>query len=148
MLRIMTSVLVKLMFRSSWCAYLLKRPVFSQSCMWLWVLESRARSSAKSRSSKVEKGVHLMPLGWSSVVRRITQSMAVQKQCRHHAALSDTRLDLKTNTTVLYPTTEGFIEALYNLENPLGNTIGSKYVPQADSVYTVEGLLEIYKVYV
>ena len=147
MLRIMTSVLVKLMFRSRWCAYLLKRLVFSQSCMWLWVLETRARSSAKSRSSKVEKGVDLMPLGCSSVVRRITQSIAVQKHCRHHATLSDIRLDLKTNTTVLYATTEGFIEALYNLDNPLGNSIGSKYVPQADSVYTVEGLLEIYKVY-
>ena len=71
-----------------------------------------------------------MPLGWSSIVRHgITQSM--------------TKLDI----IVLYATSEGFIEALDKLDNLWENTIGSKYVPPAVSVYTVESLLEIYRAY-
>ena len=56
---------------------MLRRDVFS--CMCWWVCETSARSSAKSRSSSVDRRVHLMPRGWFSVVRRITQSITMLK---------------------------------------------------------------------
>ena len=67
---IMTSVFYWLIFRPTCCAKVLRREVLS--CMCWCVCETTARSSAESRSSSVEMRVHLMPRGWSSVVRCIT----------------------------------------------------------------------------
>ena len=50
--------------------------LFFFSCMWQWVRDKRARSSAHF-SSTVEKCIHLIPLGLSSVVRRCTQSVTM-----------------------------------------------------------------------
>ena len=58
--------------------HLLRQHVFSGMC-WC-VRDSSAGLLAKSRSSSVSKSVHLIPLGWSSVVRHIIQSIARLKR--------------------------------------------------------------------
>ena len=50
------------------------------SCKWWWVCDNKARSSAKSRSSNGDVVFHLIPLGASSVVFLITQSMTILKR--------------------------------------------------------------------
>ena len=74
---VMTSVFLWLIFRLTYWEKVLRRDVFS--CMCWWVCETSARSSAKSRSSSVDKRVHLMPRAWFSVVRRITQPITMLK---------------------------------------------------------------------
>lgn len=54
--------------------------------------------------------------------------------------------DLEADVTALDTTTECFVEALDKLDNLLRDTIGSKYALQVLSVYTIKGLLEVYKV--
>ena len=71
----MASVFFKLIVKPTWLLNMLSRSVFSWMCWQVW--DNKAKSSAKSRSSSVEKGVHLMPLRWSSTVRRRTQSIAI-----------------------------------------------------------------------
>ncbi|CAL8406454.1 unnamed protein product [Arctogadus glacialis] len=49
-------------------------------CMLYWLVNRRARSSAKSRSSSWENRVHWMSLGLSAVVLVVIQSMATRKR--------------------------------------------------------------------
>ena len=78
MFRVMTSVFLLLIWGPTCWPNLLRRRVFSRVCWCVW--DSSARSSAKSRSSSVSNSVHLIPLRWSSVVCRITQSITKLKR--------------------------------------------------------------------
>ena len=71
----MAYVFFKLILKPTWLLNMLSRSVFSWMCCRVW--DNRAKSSAKSRSSSIVKGVHLMPLRWSSIVRQRTQSIAI-----------------------------------------------------------------------
>lgn len=68
----MTCVFVVLIFRPACFAYSLNLPVFS--CRWSLFEDKTTRSSAKSRSSKWEKGVHWIPLRVPDVIWRMIQS--------------------------------------------------------------------------
>ncbi len=50
------------------------------TCMSYWLVDRRARSSAKSRSSSWENRVHWMPLDLSAVVLVVIQSMVTRKR--------------------------------------------------------------------
>ena len=54
----MASVFFKLIVKPTWLLNLLIQSVFSWMCCQVW--DNRAKSSAKSRSSSVEKGGHLL----------------------------------------------------------------------------------------
>ena len=71
----MASVFFKLILKPTWLLNMLSKSVFSWMCCCGW--DNRVKSSAKSRSSCIVKGVHLMPLCWSSIVRQRTQSIAI-----------------------------------------------------------------------
>ena len=71
----MASVFFKLILKLTWLLNMLSRSVFSWVCCRVW--DNRAKSSAKSRSSSTVKGVHLMPLRWSSIVGQRTQSIGL-----------------------------------------------------------------------
>ena len=66
MLKAMTSDFFWLIVKPICWAKLQRRDDFSCICCCVW--DNNARSSAKSKSSRKEKRVHLMPLFWSSVV--------------------------------------------------------------------------------
>ena len=122
-LRVMTSIFLRLMLSPTWCAYVLSRLVFSCMCLWVW--ERSLISSTWSILSRVEERVHLVPLGWSSVVHRITQSMAI----------------LKRNAEITHPCRTPVLTSKL-----MWDTIGSKDAPKAISVDAIKGLLEVHKV--
>ena len=88
------------------------------------MLDSSARSSAKSKSSIVSKSVHLIPLGWSFVVRRITR---VEKYCRHDTSL--TYVCLEVQAAAPHAAGEVVVDALNDLDDGQGNPIGSQNAP-------------------
>ena len=70
-------VFVVLIWSPVWFEYLFKRLDFS--CMLLKLVESMARPSAKSRSSKCDSRSHCIPLDLSDVDFFITQSIVMMK---------------------------------------------------------------------
>ena len=71
----MASIFFELIVKLTWLLNMLSQSVFSWICCQVW--DNRAKLSAKLGSSSVEKGVHLMPLHWSSSVQWRTQSIAI-----------------------------------------------------------------------
>ena len=79
---------VELIFISSVFFLLILRPVPADmvsrrvflSCIWLWLCDRSARSSAKSRSSSCDHNVHCIPLLLPVVVVFMIQSMTRRKR--------------------------------------------------------------------
>ena len=109
--------------------------------------ETNARSSAKSRSSRVVKRVHLMSHGQFNVACCITQSII---RLKSNADIGHPCLTLvftpKLDSLFSHSVLEVAVEALDNKDDMLWNSICSEYVPQNFVVDAVESLPKIHVV--
>ena len=117
-----TLVFFWLMCRLVCIAKLLSRLDFSWR-WWLWVADMTARSSAKSRSSKHENGLHWIPRGRSDVVLRTTQSITTRNKIRERMQPCLTP-DLTGNDSVrVYSTVTLHLKCSYNVLNMMATIL-------------------------
>ena len=111
--------------------------------------ETSARSSAKCRSSRVQKTVHLIPRGRSprhGCLKHHPINCQVEEQCQHRTSLSNTGLHTEAGLAVSHSALEVVVEALDDKDDLLWNSICPEYAPWTFSVDAVESLLKIHVV--
>ena len=119
MLRVMISVLVWLILSPTWLAKL-RRLVFS--CKWWWVCDSKARSSAKSRSSNVPS---YSSWGIFCCFSHYPVDDHIEKKSRHHISLPNSCFYFKPDFAMSYTASEIVVETFYNLDDFFWNSICS-----------------------
>ena len=88
----MVSVFFKLIVKPTWLLNMLSQSVFSWMCCQVW--DNRAKSSAKSRSWSVEKGVHLLLIFYCATKNPIDSN--IESHRRHGTSLPYTGFKFKT----------------------------------------------------
>ena len=93
------------------------------------VCETAAQGRRQSQGPPTYQSVHLIPLGGSSVVRRITQSTTRLKRTADMTSLTYAGLNLEVQAAASHAAGEIVVEALDDLDNAQRNPIGSQNAP-------------------